>query len=98
MSVPLRADKPAKTLSDIAFVGGDVAQLQGDLYLPEGVDTESAAATFRDGVLQIEMVAPRRLSPGRALQIGDRDASATTSHPASGNESQAQGGGPQQQR
>jgi len=37
--------------------------------LPEGVNTEKASATFRDGVLQIEVPAPSRQSRGRTLEI-----------------------------
>jgi HSP20 family protein len=39
------------------------------LPLPEGVSADSAAATFRDGVLEIEMDAPQRQSKGRRLEI-----------------------------
>jgi HSP20 family protein len=43
--------------------------------LPEGADVENAAATFRDGVLQIEIPAPKQQSRGRTLEIkgGDGD-------------------------
>ena len=68
------------------------------IALPDGVDTESAAANFRDGVLQIEMDAPQRPSRGRTLQIGDSGANATTKRPTSGDESHQQGSGSQQQR
>jgi HSP20 family protein len=37
--------------------------------LPEGVNTENATATFRDGVLEIAMQAPKREVQGRQLQI-----------------------------
>jgi HSP20 family protein len=37
--------------------------------LPEGVNTENASATFRDGVLQIEVPAPSQQSRGRTLEI-----------------------------
>jgi HSP20 family protein len=37
--------------------------------LPEGVNTEKASATFRDGVLQIEVPAPSQQSRGRTLEI-----------------------------
>jgi HSP20 family protein len=56
--------------------------------LPEGADPESAFATFRDGVLQIELQAPSEQARGRTLEI--KDASGTTA----GSES----GGKQQQR
>jgi HSP20 family protein len=39
--------------------------------LPEGVDTETAAASFRDGVLRIELDAPREQQRGRKLEIRD---------------------------
>ena len=40
--------------------------------LPEGVDTEQAKATFRDGVLDIELPAPKTRQRGRTLTIEDR--------------------------
>lgn len=42
--------------------------------LPEGVDTEQAKATFKDGVLQIELPAPQQRQRGRALKIEDQSA------------------------
>jgi HSP20 family molecular chaperone IbpA len=45
--------------------------------LPEGVNTEKASATFRDGVLQIEVPAPSQQSRGRTLEIKG-DASGST--------------------
>jgi HSP20 family protein len=39
--------------------------------LPEGVNTESASASFRDGVLRIELDAPRQQQHGRKLDIRD---------------------------
>jgi HSP20 family protein len=39
--------------------------------LPEGVNPDSAQATFRDGVLEIEMDAPQQQTKGRRLEIGD---------------------------
>jgi HSP20 family protein len=39
--------------------------------LPEGANTENASATFRDGVLQIEIEAPQQKSTGRILEIKD---------------------------
>ena len=65
--------------------------------LPEGVDTESASANFRDGVLHIEINAPQRRARGRVLQIGEGGSSAT-SRPTGGSESQSAGGGSQQHR
>ena len=66
--------------------------------LPEGVDAESASASFRDGVLQIEMDAPQRPARGRTLHIGDSGSNATTLRATSGNESQQTDSGSQQQR
>lgn len=66
--------------------------------LPEGVNAESASASFRDGVLQIEMDAPQRPVRGRTLHIGDSASNATTLRAPSGNESQQTGSGSQQQR
>ena len=57
--------------------------------LPEGADTESASATFRDGVLQIEVQAPSQQARGRTLEI--KDAGSAT---AAGSKN----GGQQQQR
>ena len=48
--------------------------------LPEGADTESATATFRDGVLEIELTPPRQLPRGRTLEI--REGGSTGSRPA----------------
>ena len=39
--------------------------------LPEGTNADSASATFRDGVLKIELDAPRGQRRGRALEIKD---------------------------
>jgi len=39
--------------------------------LPEGTNADSAAATFRDGVLRIELDAPSGRRRGRALEIKD---------------------------
>ncbi|HEY3178462.1 MAG TPA: Hsp20/alpha crystallin family protein [Casimicrobiaceae bacterium] len=39
--------------------------------LPEGMETDSATAEFKDGVLQIEIPAPRLKSRGRKLEIKD---------------------------
>jgi HSP20 family protein len=43
--------------------------------LPEGTNAESANATFRDGVLEIEIDAPRQQQRGRTLEIRDAGAS-----------------------
>jgi HSP20 family protein len=58
--------------------------------LPEGANTENASATFRDGVLQIEVQAPSQQSRGRTLEIKDAGASGTTTG--------SKNGGQQQQR
>jgi HSP20 family molecular chaperone IbpA len=48
--------------------------------LPEGAQADAATATFRDGVLRIEMPAPRQAARGRRLEIRDAPAgSGTTS-------------------
>lgn len=39
--------------------------------LPEGANADSATASFRDGVLEIELDAPRRQERGRTLEIHD---------------------------
>jgi len=54
--------------------------------LPEGVDTEQAKATFKDGVLHIELPVPQQRQRGRTLKIED------TSSGAEGTASQAEGG------
>ena len=55
--------------------------------LPEGANTESASATFRDGVLQIEVQAPSQQARGRTLEIKDAGTAAGSKN-----------GGQQQQR
>ena len=55
--------------------------------LPEGANTESASATFRDGVLQIEVQAPSQQARGRTLEIKD-----------AGTTGGSKNGGQQQQR
>jgi HSP20 family protein len=42
--------------------------------LPEGTSADQATATFRDGVLQIEMPATQQLTRGRKLEIRDAGA------------------------
>jgi HSP20 family protein len=55
--------------------------------LPEGVDAATATATFRDGVLQIEMASPKR-QRGRTLEISDTgDTGRTAQQHASGAQS-----------
>jgi len=50
--------------------------------LPEGTDTESATASFRDGVLEIELDAPREQQRGRTLEI--REGGSTSGAQGSG--------------
>lgn len=45
--------------------------------LPDGVNADSASATFRDGVLEIEMDAPTR-QHGRRLEIKEKDVTGGT--------------------
>jgi HSP20 family protein len=52
--------------------------------LPEGTNADSANATFRDGVLEIEFDAPRQPQRGRTLQIGDGGSSQARAGTASG--------------
>ena len=42
-----------------------------EIPLPAGVDTSTAKANFKDGVLEITMAAPQSESRGRRLQIQD---------------------------
>lgn len=65
--------------------------------LPEGADPQTASATFRDGVLHIEMKAPQTASTARTLEIKDA-ASAATSHGAGAESKQMAGGTAQKQR
>ena len=48
--------------------------------LPEGTNAESANATFRDGVLEIEIDAPRPQQRGRTLEIRDAGSSQAGAH------------------
>ena len=45
-----------------------------EIPLPEGTKTDDATATFRDGVLEITMQAPKQETRGRQLQIQDAPA------------------------
>ena len=56
--------------------------------LPEGADTESASATFRDGVLQIEIQAPSQQARGRTLEIKDAGSAAATGSKSGGQQQQ----------
>jgi HSP20 family protein len=66
--------------------------------LPEGVDTQSASASFRDGVLQIEIKTPQQRSSARKLEIEDVSSSSATARGPSGESQQMAGGGEKQQR
>jgi acetyl esterase/lipase len=46
-------EKPVKTLNDIAFAGGDGAELLGDLYMPDGVDTTPVLVAVHGGGWQV---------------------------------------------
>jgi HSP20 family protein len=65
--------------------------------LPEGADIENATATFRDGVLQIELQAPKQMSRGRTLEIkgGDGDGGERST---SGSAGRSGGSGSERQR
>ena len=52
--------------------------------LPEGTNADSATATFRDGVLEIELDAPRGQQRGRTLEIRDAAGSPGGSHAGTG--------------
>lgn len=66
--------------------------------LPETVDSETASASFRDGVLHIQMNAPQLRLHGRTLQISDGGSTTTGSRASEGGASQGTGGGSAQQR
>lgn len=52
--------------------------------LPEGTNADSATATFRDGVLEIELDAPRQQQHGRTLEIRDAAGSPGGNHAGTG--------------
>jgi len=67
--------------------------------LPEGTNADSAQASFRDGVLEIELDAPREQQRGRRLEIRDGGGSSASTGPAqshAGTSSGATYGGAQQ--
>jgi len=66
--------------------------------LPEGTDAQTASATFRDGVLQVEIKAPQQRSTARTLEIKDASSSGTMSRSAAGESQQMSTGDKQQQR
>jgi len=90
--------KQEKTSSEGGFYRSE--RSYGSFYrtipLPEGANTENASATFRDGVLQIEIEVPQQKSSGRTLEIkdaapGGASRSATgESQPMAGSKSQQQ--------
>jgi acetyl esterase/lipase len=53
MSASPQAEQPVKTLNDIAFAGGDGEQLQGDFYLPDGVDNAPVLVAVHGGGWQV---------------------------------------------
>src|SRR3989454_5841291 len=65
--------KKEKTSSEGGFYRSE--RSYGSFYrtipLPEGANTDNASATFRDGVLQIEIEVPQQKSSGRTLEIKD---------------------------
>jgi len=52
--------------------------------LPEGTNADSASATFRNGVLEIELDAPRQQQRGRTLEIRDTGESQSGSRSGTG--------------
>jgi HSP20 family protein len=91
--------KQEKTSSEGGFYRSE--RSYGSFYrtipLPEGANTENASATFRDGVLHIEIEMPQQKSSGRTLEIKDA-APGTTSRSATGESQSTAGGKSQQQR
>lgn len=91
--------KQEKTSSEAGFYRSE--RSYGTFYrtipLPEGAKTENASATFRDGVLQIEIETPQQKSSSRTLEIKDAATGDTTSRSAP-SESQHMAGGKSQQR
>jgi acetyl esterase/lipase len=53
MSASPQAEQPVQTLCDIAFAGGDGAQLLGDLYRPDGVDNPPVLVAVHGGGWQV---------------------------------------------
>jgi HSP20 family protein len=91
--------KQEKTSSERGFYRSE--RSYGSFYrlipLPEGAKTDNASATFRDGVLQIEIEVPQQKSSGRTLEIKDAAPGTTLSGSAT-SESQQMAGGKSQQR
>jgi HSP20 family protein len=92
--------KQEKTSSEGGFYRSE--RSYGSFYrtipLPEGANTDNASATFRDGVLQIEIEVPQQKSSGRTLEIKDAAPGSTTSHSATGESQPMAGSKSQQQR
>jgi HSP20 family protein len=87
--------KQEKTSSEGGFYRSE--RSYGSFYrlipLPEGANTENASATFRDGVLQIEIEVPQQKASSRTLEIKDAAPGS-----ASRESQQMAGSKPQQQR
>jgi HSP20 family protein len=92
--------KQEKTSSEGGFYRSErsYGRFYRTIPLPEGANTESASATFRDGVLQIEIEVPQQKSSGRTLEIKDAAPGATTSGSAAGESQPMAGSKSQQQR
>jgi HSP20 family protein len=60
--------------------------------LPEGIDGEQARASFRDGVLEIELPAPRQRPRGRKLEITDRTGTGSEGSTPRGGDTVGEGG------
>jgi HSP20 family protein len=88
--------KQEKTSNERGFYRSE--RSYGSFYrtipLPDGANTENASATFRDGVLQIEIDVPQQKSSGRTLEIKD----AAPARSATGESQQMAGAKSQQQR
>jgi HSP20 family protein len=52
--------------------------------LPEGIDAEQATATFRNGVLEIEMPMPKQQQRGRRLEVRDAGSAGGTTYEGTG--------------
>jgi HSP20 family protein len=70
-------------------------QFYRHIPLPEGVDADSAQATFRDGVLEIEVDLPKPQQRGRKLEIKEGSATRGTPGSTGSGPSSASGGGTQ---
>ena len=53
MASSSEAERPVKTQNDIAFAGGDGAELLGDLYMPDGVETAPILVAVHGGGWQV---------------------------------------------